>query len=166
MSFVLALCVANMHWGIDCTFQYVNKEVSADLAKRLSVYCLNLLEYSSQSHSAEDETASLFISSSGTLPRSCYAHINGGDNSLRVIPNLLTRNLCRRLSHFDADDEGFLFVSPPERTNLQKKFSLSSTNQPLEGNYSALCDIKELKSSRKLIIQQSHVDLRICQNMH
>lgn len=49
--------------------------------------------------------------------RSCYAHINDEDNSLRVIPNLLTRSLCRPFSQFDADDDGdnVLSINPPER---------------------------------------------------
>lgn len=72
-------------------------------------------EYSSESHSAEDETASLFISDGGTPARSCYAHINDEDNSLRVIPNLLTRSLCRPFSRFDADDDDVLSVNPLEK---------------------------------------------------
>lgn len=49
--------------------------------------------------------------------RSCYAHINDEDNSLRVIPNLLTRSLCRPFSQFDADDDSdnVLSINPPER---------------------------------------------------
>lgn len=55
--------------------------------------------------------------------RSCYAHINDEDNSLGVIPNLLTRSLCRPFSQFDADDDDVLSVNPPEKRDggtLQK----------------------------------------------
>lgn len=106
--------------GHNYRFQYVNNAVSADLAKRQCVPFkakFPSFEYSSQSHSAEDETASLFISSSAVPARSCYAHINDEDNSFRVIPNLLTRSLCRPFSQFDADDhdDNILSINSPER---------------------------------------------------
>lgn len=105
-----------MRRGHNYRFQHVNKGESADLAKRLSVHRLkpsfprlNI----HQSHSAEDETASLFISGGGVPARSRYAHINDEDNSHRVIPNLLTRSLCRPFSQFDAN--------PPPRGELDER---------------------------------------------
>lgn len=83
-----------------------------------------------QSHSAEDETASLFISRGGVLARSCYAHINDEDNSLGVISNLLTRSLCRPFSHFDADDGDVLSVNPLERRDQTLAHSLHQPKNP------------------------------------
>lgn len=62
--------------------------------------------------------------SSAAASPSCYAHINDEDNSLGVIPNLLTRSLCRPFSQSDAHDGDVLSANPPERRDgwtLQKE---------------------------------------------
>lgn len=94
------------------------------------------------------------MAAAAAAARPRYAHINDGDNSLGVIPNLLTRRPGGPFSPFDAHDDDDVSSQREEETNPR----VISSNRSESVSRAS----RRLDSAVRCIKNRSqHVDLRI-----